>query len=175
MKARMIFDWLLIFEQGILEKLEFQKLFPLLNRVMDNNVLVQYPIILRKCPFRILSTFPDFLMPSPWKHARSAAWAAAVSLLCCCAIKTMHGHLSLSRQAIISLIGTNRVLAVVVLRSAAHFARYVSVAYLEGCRWVLSTHQFLDMGAEHPSILSKISLDVGTFKKEILLIRTHYF
>ena len=50
-----------------------------------------------------------------------------------------------------------------------------SVAYLEGCRWVLSTHRFLDMGAEHPSILSKISLDVGTFKKEILLIRTHYF
>ena len=49
------------------------------------------------------------------------------------------------------------------------------VAYLEGCRWVLSTHRFLDMGAEHPSILSKISLDVGTFKKEILLIRTHYF
>ena len=51
----------------------------------------------------------------------------------------------------------------------------ITVAYLEGCRWVLSTHRFLDMGAEHPSILSKISLDVGTFKKEILLIRTHYF
>ena len=50
-----------------------------------------------------------------------------------------------------------------------------AVAYLEGCRWVLSTRRFLDMGAEHPSILSKISLDVGTFKKEILLIRTHYF
>ena len=48
-----------------------------------------------------------------------------------------------------------------------------TVAYLEGCRWVLSTHRFLDMGAEHPSILSKISLDVGT-KKEILVISTHY-
>ena len=60
--------------------------------------------------------------------------------------------------------------------SAPPFIDYIiTVAYLEGCRWVLSTHQFLDMGAEHPSILSKISLDVGTFKKEILLIRTHYF
>ena len=35
-------------------QLEFQKLFPLLNRVMDNNVLVQYPIILRKYSCRVL-------------------------------------------------------------------------------------------------------------------------
>ena len=47
-----------------------------------------------------------------------------------------------------------------------------TVAYLEGCSGCSSTHRFLDMGAEHPSILSKISLNVGT-KKEILLISTY--
>ena len=40
------------------------------------------------------------------------------------------------------------------------------------CSGCSSTHRFLDMNAEHPSISSKISLDVGT-KKEILLISTN--